>query len=29
MRTVVDHQIALLGWWLDWDRTRLAERMGR
>ena len=29
MRTVLDHQIALLGWWLDWDRTRLAERMGR
>jgi rSAM/selenodomain-associated transferase 2 len=29
VRTVLDHQIALLGWWLDWDRTRLAERMDR
>jgi rSAM/selenodomain-associated transferase 2 len=29
LRTVLDHQIALLGWWWGWDRTRLAERMGR
>ena len=29
LRTVFQHQIALLGWWLGWDRTRLAERMGR
>jgi rSAM/selenodomain-associated transferase 2 len=29
LRTVFQHQRALLGWWLGWDRTRLAERMGR
>jgi rSAM/selenodomain-associated transferase 2 len=29
LRTVFQHQLALLGWWLGWDRTRLAERMGR
>lgn len=29
LRTVLQHQIALLGWWLGWDRTRMAARMGR
>lgn len=29
LRTVLQHQRALLGWWLGSDRTRLAERMGR
>jgi len=29
LRTVLRHQFALLGWWLDWDRERLAERIGR
>ena len=29
LRTVLRHQRALLGWWLGWDRTRLAQRMGR
>ena len=29
VRTVLLHQVALLGWWLDWDRDRLAARMGR
>ena len=29
LRTVFQHQRALLGWWLDWDRERLAQRMGR
>lgn len=29
LRTVVDHQYALLGWWLGWDRARIAERIGR
>jgi rSAM/selenodomain-associated transferase 2 len=29
LRTVLQHQRALLGWWLGWDRTRLAQRMGR
>jgi len=29
LRTMLQHQRALLGWWLGWDRTRLAERMGR
>lgn len=29
LRTLVWHQLALLGWYLGWDRTRLAERMGR
>jgi len=29
LHTVLQHQRALLGWWLGWDRTRLAERLGR
>lgn len=29
LRTVFWHQVALLGWFLDWDRERLAARMGR
>ena len=29
LRTVVHHQIALLGWWLGWDRARMAQRVGR
>jgi len=29
LRTIVWHQIALLGWVLGWDRVRLARRMGR
>lgn len=29
LRTLVWHQLALLGWWLGWDRDRLAARMGR
>ncbi len=29
LRTILQHQIALLGWWLGWDRAWLAERMGR
>ncbi len=29
LRTVLRHQYALLGWWLDWDRERIAERVGR
>jgi len=29
LRTLFRHQRALLGWWLGWDRARLAERMGR
>lgn len=29
LRTVLQHQIALLGWWLSWDRSRLAKRLGR
>jgi len=29
LRTIVWHQIALLGWYLGWDRGRLAKRMGR
>ena len=29
LRTVLQHQRALLGWWLGWDRARLAERTGR
>ena len=28
-RTVLEHQIALLGWALGWDRQRMAQRMGR
>jgi len=29
LRTIIWHQIALLGWALGWDRARLAQRMGR
>lgn len=29
LRTLFRHQRALLGWWLGWDRARLAQRMGR
>jgi rSAM/selenodomain-associated transferase 2 len=29
LRTILWHQVALLGWWLGWDRARLAARMGR
>lgn len=29
LRTVLMHQVALLGWVLGWDRDRLAARMGR
>ena len=29
LRTIGLHQLALLGWWLGWDRARLAARMGR
>ena len=29
LRTVLFHQLALLGWWLGFDRARLAERIGR
>jgi len=29
LRIVFQHQLALLGWWLGWDRARLAERMDR
>jgi hypothetical protein len=29
LRTIVQHQLALLGWWLGWDRERMAQRMGR
>jgi hypothetical protein len=29
LRTLVWHQLALLGWYLGWDRTRLAARVGR
>jgi rSAM/selenodomain-associated transferase 2 len=29
LRTVLQHQLALLGWFLGWDRARLAQRMGR
>ena len=29
LRTLVWHQVALLGWYLGWDRIRLARRMGR
>jgi rSAM/selenodomain-associated transferase 2 len=28
-RTLLGHQWALLGWWLGWDRGRLARRLGR
>jgi uncharacterized protein len=29
LRTVLLHQWALVGWWLGWDRARLAERLRR
>lgn len=29
LRTLVQHQWALLGWLLGWDRARLARRLGR
>lgn len=29
LRTVWRHQLALIGWWLGWDRERLAVRLGR
>ena len=29
LRTILWHQLALLGWFLGWDRARLARRMGR
>lgn len=29
LRTLMLHQWALLGWWLGWDRGRLAKRLGR
>lgn len=29
LRTIFWHQVALLGWFLGWDRARLALRMGR
>ena len=29
LRTLVWHQLALIGWYLGWDRERLAQRMGR
>jgi GT2 family glycosyltransferase len=29
LRTILWHQLALLGWYLGWDRARLAKRMGR
>ncbi len=29
LRTLFVHQWALLGWWLGWDRGRLARRLGR
>ena len=29
VRTVLEHQVALLGWWLGWDRAAMAKRMGR
>jgi rSAM/selenodomain-associated transferase 2 len=29
LRTIAWHQVALLGWYLGWDRSRLARRMGR
>ena len=29
LHTLVVHQWALLGWWLGWDRARLARRLGR
>jgi rSAM/selenodomain-associated transferase 2 len=28
-RTILRHQLALLGWWLEWDREDLADRIGR
>lgn len=29
VRTIFQHQLALLGWWFGWDRERMAQRMGR
>jgi hypothetical protein len=29
VRTVLEHQVALLGWWLGWDRAAMAKRMRR
>lgn len=29
LRTLILHQWALIGWWLGWDRGRLARRLGR
>ena len=29
LRTLLEHQWALLGWLLGWDRDRLARRLGR
>jgi rSAM/selenodomain-associated transferase 2 len=29
VRTLIEHQWALLGWLLGWDRDRLARRLGR
>lgn len=29
LRTILEHQRALVGWWLGWDRARLAQWMGR
>ncbi len=29
LRTLVWHSLALLGWYLGWDRVRLAAKMGR
>ena len=29
IRTILEHQFALLGWWLGWDRAAMAKRMGR
>ena len=29
LKTLLWHQVALLGWFLGWDRSRLAQRMGR
>ena len=29
LRTIIHHQIALLGWWLGWDRDCMARRIGR
>jgi hypothetical protein len=29
VRTILLHQWALVGWWLGWDRERIARRLGR